>query len=129
MSTPLSDDPSVTHSSATPTISAHERRVTRSGFLPNHRVAVRITCAGEDVDDGKLYIAATDHRPDHDGACGRLWSNTCGLVVAEAYSADANRAAVLLRGRIGALHHSLGSVRPPAPRPAAAPGTGIALSR
>jgi hypothetical protein len=33
---------------------------------------------------GKLYIAATDHRPDPDGACGRLWSNTCSLFVAEA---------------------------------------------
>jgi hypothetical protein len=25
---------------------------------------------------GKFYIAATDHRPDAEGACGRLWSNT-----------------------------------------------------
>jgi hypothetical protein len=66
---------------------------------------VRITCAGEDIDDyltyvtdgdgylhsdlpncvtGELYIAATDHRPDPGGACGRLWSNICSLFVAEA---------------------------------------------
>jgi hypothetical protein len=33
---------------------------------------------------GKLYIAVTDHRPDAEGACGRLWSNTYTLVVADA---------------------------------------------
>ena len=76
-----------------------------SGFLPDHRVAFRITRAGDDIDDyvtyvtdghgcvhcelpngvtGKLYIAATDHRPDPDGACGRRWSNTCTLVVTDA---------------------------------------------
>ena len=105
MPNPLSENPSVPHSSLAPTVSAHGHLVTGSGFLPDHRVAVRITRAGEDIDDyltyvtdcdgclhsdlangvtGKLYIAATDHRPDPDGACGRLWSNTCSLFVAEA---------------------------------------------
>jgi hypothetical protein len=28
---------------------------------------------------GMLQIAVTDHRPDPDGACGRLWSNTYTL--------------------------------------------------
>jgi hypothetical protein len=102
---PLSDNRSASHSSATPTIYAHGHLVTGSGFLPDHRVAIRITGAGEDIDDsltyvtdgegclhsdlpngvtGKLYIAATDHRPDPGGACGRLWRNTCSLFVAEA---------------------------------------------
>jgi hypothetical protein len=105
MSTPGSNNPSVSQSSATPAISAQGNLVTGSGFLPDHRVAIRITRAGEDIDDyltyvtdgdgclhsalpngvtGKLYISATDHRPDPDGACGRLWSNTCSLFVAEA---------------------------------------------
>jgi len=100
MPTPVSDNPSVT-----PTISAHGLLVTGSGFLPDHRVAIRITRAGEDISDyltymtdghgylhselptsatGTLYVAATDHRPDPEGACGRLWSNTCPLVVADA---------------------------------------------
>jgi hypothetical protein len=87
---------------ATPAIT-----VTRVGvvigadFLPDHEVTVRITRPGEDVSDyltyaadgnghlyadlpttaltGMLQIAATDHRPDPDGACGRLWSNTYTL--------------------------------------------------
>jgi hypothetical protein len=105
MPTPASDNPSVPHLSAGPTISVHGHRVTGSGFLPDHRVAIRITCAGEDISDyltymtdgdgylqcelpdgatGTLYIAATDHRPDPDGACRRLWSNTCPLVVGDA---------------------------------------------
>ena len=104
MPTPVSDNPSTSHSSATPAIGAQGRLVTGSGFLPDHRVAIRITRAGEDIDDyltymtdghgylhcelpnsatGKLSIAATDHRPDPEGACGRLWSNTCSLFVAE----------------------------------------------
>ncbi len=104
MPTHLSDNPSVPHSSVTPTISADGHLVTGSGFLPDHRVAIRITGAGEDIDDyltyvtdgdgclhsdlpdgvtGRLYISATDHRRDPDGACGRLWSNTCSLFVAE----------------------------------------------
>lgn len=71
------------------------------GFLPDHEVTVRITRRGEDVSDyltyasdsnghlyadlpatavtGMLEIAATDHRPDRDDACGRLWSNTTTL--------------------------------------------------
>jgi hypothetical protein len=78
--------------------------VSGCGFLPGHRVAIRITRAGEDISDyltymtdgdgclhcelpngatGKLYIVATDHRPDAKGACGRLWSNTCTLGEAE----------------------------------------------
>jgi hypothetical protein len=104
MPTPLSDNPSVSRSSATPTISAHGYLITGSGFLPDHRVAIRITRAGEDISDyltymtdghgyldcelpksatGTFYITATDHRPDAEGACGRLWSNTCTLVVAD----------------------------------------------
>jgi hypothetical protein len=90
---------------ATPTISAQGHLVAGCGFLPEHRVAIRITRAGEDISDyltyvmdghgylhcelpnggtGKLYLAATDHRPDAEGASGRLWSNTYTLVVADA---------------------------------------------
>jgi hypothetical protein len=97
----VSDTPSVPPSSATLTISAHGHLVTGSGFLPDHNVSIRITRAGEDISDyltyladgdgclhcelpnnatGTLYIAATDHRPEPDGACGRLWSNTYTLV-------------------------------------------------
>jgi hypothetical protein len=78
--------------------------VTRAGvvigteFLPDHDVTVSISRPGEDIADylnyttdrdgrlyadlpataltGTLYVAATDHRPDPDGACGLLWSNT-----------------------------------------------------
>jgi len=105
MPTQVSDNPSIPHSSTTPTICAEGHLVTGCGFLPDHEVAVRITRAGEDVDDyltyvtngngcfhsevpndvtGTLYIAATDHRPDPEGDCGRLWSNICTLVVADA---------------------------------------------
>jgi hypothetical protein len=100
----VSNTPSVPHPFATPTISAHGHLVTGSGFLPDHNVSIRITRAGEDISDyltyladgdgcllcelpnsapGTLYIAATDHRPEPYGACGRLWSNTYTLVVAE----------------------------------------------
>ena len=100
----LSNSPAAPHSYGTPTISATRHLVTGSGFLPDHIVAIRITRAGEDIDDylayvtdghGHLYselpssvtgtvsIAATDHRRDPDGACGWLWSNACTLVVAE----------------------------------------------
>ncbi len=105
MPTPVSNNPSIPHSSVTPTISVRGNLVTGSGFLPDHRVAIRISAAGEDISDyltyvtdgrgclycelsagatGKLYITATDHRPDPDGACGRLWSNTCTLVATDA---------------------------------------------
>ena len=98
MSSPMSDF------SAAPTISAQGLLVRGSGFLPNHDVTVRLIWAAEDISDylaysadghgcllcqlpesvtGMLYIAATDHRRDADGACGRLWSNTCTLVVPE----------------------------------------------
>jgi hypothetical protein len=104
MPIPVSGNPAASHSSATPGISAKGHLVTGSGFLPDHDVSIRITRTGEDVTDyltyvtdgdgylrcelpdsvmGTLHIAATDHRPDPDGACGRLWSNTCSLVVPE----------------------------------------------
>ena len=99
-----SHSPAAPHSYGTPTISATGHLVTGSGFLPDHNVAIRITRAGEDIDDyltyvtdgdgylhselpssvtGTLSIAATDHRRDPDGACGWLWSNACTLVVTE----------------------------------------------
>lgn len=104
MPTSVSGNPSVPHSSATPTISAHGHLITGWGFLPDHNVSLRITRAGEDISDyltyltdrdgdlhcelpesapGTLHIAATDHRPQPEGLCGRLWSNTCRLVVAD----------------------------------------------
>ena len=77
--------------------------ITGSGFLPNHSVTVRIMCAAEDVvdclsyvsgGDGRLsamlpeaaitdvgYVNVTDHRPDPDGDCGLLWSNTVIVAV------------------------------------------------
>jgi hypothetical protein len=98
MPTSVSDNPAAPHWYATPTIRAKGHLVTGSGFLPNHHVTIRITRAGEDIDDylayvtdadgslhselpssvtGTLSIAATDHRRDPDGSCGRLWSNAC----------------------------------------------------
>lgn len=98
----VSNSPPAPHSSSAPSIDARGKLVTGSHFLPDHGVAVRITRAGDDFDDyltyvtddqgclhcelpdglaGTLQIAATDHRPDRDGACGLLWSNTCTLVV------------------------------------------------
>jgi hypothetical protein len=75
--------------------------VVGAGFLPDHDVTVRITRPGESVRDyvtytsdrngdlhaelpataltGMLQIAATDHRPDPDGECGRIWTNTCTI--------------------------------------------------
>jgi hypothetical protein len=76
----------------------------RPGFLPDYCVAIGISAAREDISDyltyvtgghgylhcelrngaaGMLYLAATDHRPDVEGACRRLWSNNT-LVVADA---------------------------------------------
>jgi hypothetical protein len=96
------DNPVRGESRAAPAIT-----VTRVGvvigadFLPDHEVTVRITRPGESVSDyvtytsdrngdlhaelpatalvGILQIAATDHRPDPGGRCGRIWSNTYTL--------------------------------------------------
>ena len=89
-------------SPATPAITVTRLGVViGAGFLPDREVTVRITRPGESVSDyvtytsdrngdlhaelpataliGILQIAATDHRPDPDGQCGRIWSNTCTL--------------------------------------------------
>ena len=72
-----------------------------AGFLPACEVTIRITRPGESVRDyvtytsgrngdlhaelpataltGILQVAATDQRPDPDGQCGWVWSNTCTL--------------------------------------------------
>ena len=81
---------------------AQERLGLGVDFLPDHIVAVKITRPGEDISDyltyttdhnghlyaelptavtGMLCIAVTDNRPDPDGECGRLWSNTCTFSV------------------------------------------------
>ena len=96
-------DPGTPKPPVTPTITARRLVVTGTGFLPNHEVTIRITRSGEEISDyltyvtdgdgqlycelpkgaaGTSYIAATDHRPDAHGACGRLWSNSCTLDVA-----------------------------------------------
>jgi hypothetical protein len=100
MPTPVADDPSHTNAPTAPTISAHRHVVTGSGFLPDHNVTIRITRAGEDISDylayttdqnghlraelpasatGTLHVTATDHRPDPEGGCSLMWSNTCTL--------------------------------------------------
>jgi hypothetical protein len=103
MATAKADKPNTGESPTAPTITA-----TRGGvvigvyFLPDHIVAVKITRPGEDISDyltyttdhnghlyaelpnavgGMLCIAVTDNRPDPDGECGRLWSNTCTFSV------------------------------------------------
>jgi hypothetical protein len=96
------DNPVRGESHATPAIT-----VTRVGvvvgadFLPDCEVTVRITHPAESVSDyvtytsdrngdlhaelpatalvGIVEIAATDHRPDPAGQCGRIWSNTYTL--------------------------------------------------
>ncbi|MBV8178085.1 MAG: hypothetical protein JO045_04635 [Mycobacterium sp.] len=96
------DNPVRGGSPATPAITVTPAGIViGADFLPGHDVTVRITRSGEDVSDyltytadrngylyadlpataltGMLRIAATDHRPDPDGACGRLWSNTYTL--------------------------------------------------
>ena len=96
------DDPIRGESPATPAITVTRLGVViGAGFLPDREVTVRITRAGESVSDyvtytsdrngdlhaelpataliGTLQIAATDHRPDPDGLCGRIWSNTYTL--------------------------------------------------
>ena len=102
MAATKADNPVRGESPATPAIT-----VTRVGvvigadFLPDREVTVRITRPGESVSDyvtytsdrngdlyaelpdtaliGILQIAVTDHRPDPDGQCGRIWSNTYTL--------------------------------------------------
>lgn len=89
-------------SRATPAITVTRAGVViGAGFLPDCEVTVRITRAGGSVSDYVTYtsdrngdlhaelpatalsailqIAATDHRPDPDGPCGRIWSNTYTL--------------------------------------------------
>jgi hypothetical protein len=107
MPTTTADNPIRGESPAKPAIT-----VTRAGvvigtdFLPDHDVTVSITRPGEDISDylnyttdrnghlyadlpvtaltGTLQVAATDHRPDPDGACSRLWSNTYTLNISDA---------------------------------------------
>lgn len=102
MAASTADNPVRGESPAKPAIT-----VTRAGvaigtdFLSDHDVTVSISRPGDDVSDylsyttdrnghlyaelpataltGALQVAATDHRPDPVGACGRLWSNTCTL--------------------------------------------------
>lgn len=82
-----------------PTIaSADDTVITGTKFLPDHDVTVRVVYCVDDVTDylafttdshgelvaelpisphsGVLAISASDHRPDPDGECGLLWSNT-----------------------------------------------------
>jgi hypothetical protein len=56
MPTSVSHNPAAPHSYGTPTISAKGNLVTGSGFLPDHNVAIRITRAGEDIDDYLAYV-------------------------------------------------------------------------
>jgi hypothetical protein len=103
MAAAKADNPNRGESPTAPTITA-----TRGGvvigvdFLPDRVVAVKITRPGEDVSDyltyttdrnghlyaelptavaGTLCIAVTDNRPDPDGECSRLWSNTFSVGV------------------------------------------------
>jgi hypothetical protein len=96
------DKPTGGGSSAGPGITVTRNGVViGAGFLPDHEVTVGIVCPGDDVVDylsyttdrngrlhaelpatvttGRPQIAATDHRPNPNGACGRLWSNTYTL--------------------------------------------------
>ena len=60
MPSPASDDPSISHSSTTSydlRRGAISHRL-RDGFLPDHRVAIRITRAGEDISDYLTYVTA-----------------------------------------------------------------------
>jgi hypothetical protein len=72
--------------------------ITGTGFLPSHKVTIRVSYTTEAVSDylnyttdtngrlyaelpvspgtGALHVTATDQRADPDGACGLLWSNT-----------------------------------------------------
>jgi hypothetical protein len=74
--TPASDEASVSHSSTAPTICAEGHLVTGSGFLPDHRVAIRITRAGEDIDDYLTYVTDGDgclHSDLPSGVTGKLY--------------------------------------------------------
>jgi hypothetical protein len=107
MAATKADNPARGESPASPGITATRNGVViGAGFLPDHDVTVRIARPGQDVSDyltystdrnghlyaelpatvltGVLQIAATDHRPDPDGACGRIWSNTYTLSVLDA---------------------------------------------
>jgi len=72
--------------------------ITGTRFLPDHDVTVRVVYCGHGLTDylaftsdlhgelvaelpisphsGVLAVSASDHRPDPDGECGLLWSNT-----------------------------------------------------
>jgi hypothetical protein len=101
------DNPTWGESPAAPAITVTPVGVViGTDFLPDHDVIVRITRPGDEVSDyltyatdrnGHLYadlpltaltgmvqITATDHRPDPDGACGRIWSNTYTLSTGDA---------------------------------------------
>ena len=96
------DNPVRGESRATPAIIVTRVGVViGAGFLADREVTVRITRRGGSVSDyvtytsdrngdlhaelpatalrGILQIAATDHRPDPNGLCGRIWSNTYTL--------------------------------------------------
>jgi hypothetical protein len=86
-----------------PTISASRDQIfiTGTGFLPNHRVTVRITHDADDIVDYLTYRSdadgflsatlpetavvesenstVTDHPPDPEGDRGLLWSNTVSI--------------------------------------------------
>ena len=102
MAATKADNPVRGESPATPAITVTRVGVVLgAGFLPDREVTVRITRPGESVSDyvtytsdrngdlhaelpatalsGILEIAATDHRPDPGGRCGRIWSNTYTL--------------------------------------------------
>ena len=96
------DNPVRGESPATPAITVTLGYVKFAAAIPpGCEVTVRLTRPGQNVSDyvtyasdrnGDLYaellgtalsgileIAATDHRPDPGGQCGRIWSNTCTL--------------------------------------------------
>jgi len=99
MASPLPGDRPPPQGPSAPTIEARGNVVTGYGFLPDQTITLRISRPDDDISDylayttdrfgrlraelpasaadGTVYIAATDHRPDPDDACGRLWSNTC----------------------------------------------------
>jgi hypothetical protein len=53
------------------------RRYQEVWLLPGvQRHTVASTASSPNGATGKLYIAATDHRPDRAGDGGMLWSNT-----------------------------------------------------